>query len=65
MAVREKALKFWDEGDSAAPWLELTAEDMVVTFPQNLEPLTSSQKAAIDPFGKIMPKLARRENKFA
>ena len=38
-AVREKALKFWEEGDSEAEWLEITEEDLRVTFSPNTEPL--------------------------
>ena len=39
MAVREEALKFWDNGSPSAEWIELTDEDMLCTLPQNIEPL--------------------------
>jgi hypothetical protein len=39
MKVRDEALKFWDTGDSAAPWIAFTEEDMVPTFSTNREPL--------------------------
>lgn len=39
MRVREKALKFWEDGDSSSQWLEITEEDMAVTFSQNRDPL--------------------------
>jgi len=37
--VRDDALKFWENGDSAASWLEILPEDMELTLPQNIEPL--------------------------
>ena len=37
--VREEALKFWENGDSATSWLEILPEDMELTLPQNIEPL--------------------------
>jgi len=39
MKVREKALLFWENGSPSTEWLEITAEDMVLTLPQNVEPL--------------------------
>ena len=44
MNVREKSLKFWEDGDSNAEWLEITQDDMVVTFSQNLEPVGNDMK---------------------
>jgi len=44
MKVREQALKFWEDGDSAAEWLEITEEDMVATFSENREPVPGVQK---------------------
>jgi hypothetical protein len=38
MKVRMEALKFWDTGDLEAPWLDITADDMVPTFSSNREP---------------------------
>lgn len=37
--VREKALSFWDNGSPITPWLEITADDMKVVLPNNIEPL--------------------------
>jgi hypothetical protein len=37
--VREKALAFWQNGDSKAAWIEITPEDMLITLPQNRDPL--------------------------
>lgn len=50
--IKNNALNFWENGDSAAPWLEFTEDDMVITFSQNRDPL---------PEGGVMkvPKLAR------
>lgn len=39
MKVREKSLKFWEDGDSGTEWLEITAEDMLVTLCPNVDPL--------------------------
>ena len=39
MKQRDAALSFWDSGDSAAPWLEITQEDMIPFFSSNREPL--------------------------
>lgn len=36
---RAEALKFWESGDPSAEWLEITAADMEVTLPQNIDPL--------------------------
>jgi hypothetical protein len=37
--VREKALSFWDSGSLSTPWLDITADDMKVVLPTNIEPL--------------------------
>ena len=39
MLVREKALLFWENGSPTSEWLQITEEDMVLTLPQNIEPL--------------------------
>ena len=39
MKVRADALKFWETGDSAAEWIEITAEDMDLKLSQSIEPL--------------------------
>lgn len=39
MKERDAALKFWENGDSTAEWIDITPEDMVVLLPQNIEPL--------------------------
>ncbi len=33
------AVKFWESGDAKAEWLEITAEDMEIALPQNIDPL--------------------------
>ena len=38
-AQRTEALKFWENGDSNTEWLEITADDMELTLPQNIDPL--------------------------
>ena len=38
-AVKAAALNFWSNGDSEAEWLEITAEDMEVVLPSNIDPL--------------------------
>jgi hypothetical protein len=37
--VRVEALAFWDNGDSEAEWLEITAEDMDLKLSPSIEPL--------------------------
>jgi hypothetical protein len=37
--VRDRALNFWDNGDSEAEWIEITAEDMDLQLVQSIEPL--------------------------
>lgn len=39
MKVREKALLFWENGSPSTEWLQITEEDMILTLPQNIEPL--------------------------
>ena len=39
MKVREKALLFWENGSTSTEWLQITDEDMVLTLPQNIDPL--------------------------
>ena len=41
---REKAVKFWETGDSKAPWLEILPEDAQLTLPQNIEPPATGVK---------------------
>lgn len=34
--VREKALRFWEHGDTEAPWVEITADDQDLTGTYNI-----------------------------
>lgn len=49
MSVRADALKFWDNGDPSAEWLEITAEDMELTLPQNIEALPEGGVQKVPP----------------
>ena len=37
--VRAKSLAFWENGSPSAEWLEITADDKLLTLSQNIEPL--------------------------
>ena len=49
MSIRADALRFWDNGDPSVEWLEITAEDMEVTLPQNIEPLPEGGVQKVPP----------------
>ena|ERR1711871_851788 len=48
-SARNEALKFWDEGDPTAEWIEFTAEDMELALPQNIEPLPEGGVQKVPP----------------